>query len=197
MLSFLVVLNLVNSILSLTIHCEFSSNVEYHVIGTPYRCEVKDLEVSSDDSVVTNITGTHEAGMSNSDVKLILIQEQKIANIPENLSKFFPNIEGLIIDDSSLKTISKSDLVNFPNLKLLFIGNNRIEKIDGDLFEACTELERLVFTNNFTRHIGRGILSPLSKLRFVSFDRNNCISIKAANIDDIEHLSNEILKRCK
>lgn len=193
----LTALSLIHSFWCLTFECEFSSDVEYHVIGTPYRCEVKNLEVLTDDKTVTKISGNHKTGKSNSDVKLISIQEQNMRSFPGNISNFFPNVEGLIIDDCSLKTISKIDLVNFPNLKLLFIGNNKINSLDSDLFEGCPRIEYLVFKNNFTKRIGSEILSPLSKLKFANFERNTCIRMKATNPDEIEILKNEIEKRCK
>lgn len=183
--------------LGLSLRCGFSSNVEYHAIGSPYRCEVNNLTVTSDDHVVSEVTGKHESEKKNSDVKLVLFQEQNLPNFPDDIHKFFTNVEGLIIDDSSLKSISKTDLVNFPKLKLLVITNNKIDKIENDLFEGCPDIEYLVFKNNYTKHIGREILSSLLKLKIANFERNTCISQKATNVSEIYFLKEEIGKKCQ
>jgi Leucine-rich repeat (LRR) protein len=182
---------------ALSIRCEFSQTEEYHVIGKPYRCEVTSLTNSSGDDSVSEVVGSHEPGKTLQDVKLLLIQDQTVLNLPRNIQKFLPNLEGLIVDNSSLREISKADLVNFPKLKLLFIGRNKIDKIESDLFEGCSGIEYLIFINNFTRKIGADILTPLTKLKFANFSQNTCSLKKATNQREIDVLKSEILKKCQ
>ena len=155
------------------------------------------LTVLSDNETSVSVNGAHVSEMTNEDVRLLLIQDQNMLHLPRNLHELFPNVEGLIIDNSSLTAISKVDLLNFPKLKLLFIGRNKIEKIESDLFEASPGIQRLGFTNNFTKKIGSGILNPLKMLKFADFDRNSCIAMKALNKNAIENLKLEIERKCQ
>jgi carboxypeptidase N regulatory subunit/peroxidase len=158
---------------------------------------VTNLTNTSDEESADEVFGIHEQGKTLEDVKLLLIQDQTVLKLPKNIQKFFPNLEGLIVDNSSLREISKADLVNFPKLKLLFIGRNKIDKIESDLFEGCFDIEYLIFINNFTRKIGADILAPLAKLKFANFSQNTCNLKKATNQEEIVVLKSEILRKCQ
>lgn len=176
--------------------CEYSSNVEYQIIGKAYRCDVNNLNISSIDGDVEKINGIHETEHSNANVLLLKIEQQRMPNIPKNLNIFFPNLEGLIIDSSHLEILGKADLRGFPKLRFLYIGHNRIEKLDEGLFEGTPNIEWLVFINNFTKRISHNILLPLSKLSFANFQRNTCVNKKASNQQEIELLKKEIEIKC-
>lgn len=157
---------------------------------------MKNLSVSSEYEIVVAISGNHEAGKGDNDVQLLKIEQQNMTHLPKHLQKFFPNLEGLIIDSTNLKVISRQDLSAFLKLKFLFIGRNHIEKLDAGIFEDTPEIEWLVFIDNFTKRIFSEVLKPLSKLHFANFQRNTCINRKAVNLNEIDVLVEEIKRRC-
>lgn len=176
--------------------CEFSSSVDYHVIGNAYRCKVNFFNSTSQSENITDILGVHEGEKSFEDVKLFMIENQNISMIPRNLNLIFPNLEGIIIESCNLKSLSSYDLKNYPKLKFVYIGNNQIYNLPGDLFENNLHIEWLTFRNNYTKTIGTNLLKNLKNLEFASFIRNTCINRKAQSKLEIQQLINDIERNC-
>lgn len=165
------------------------------MIGKVCRCRVVEFH-SNVREIITEIAYQQPYDGSNSDIKLILIDDQFMKFLPTNFDEFFPNIEGIIIDSSQLSSITRDDLKKFRHLKFLFIGNNKIDELSADLFDENLNVEWISFMNNFIKKIGQDILSPLNDLKFANFARNSCINFIANSSEKIEKLKNDIKRYC-
>lgn len=172
-------------------NCEYSCDVEYQIIGSVCRCKVMGYN-SEVRETISDIDGLPE----HSNVEMLLIDDQKMKLLPSNLNISFPNLKGLIIDSSTLISITREDLKQFPNLKFVMIGNNNIELLNDNLFEDNEAIEWLAFINNFTKRIGSDILNPLKNLKFANFQRNTCVNFKANEASEIDRLKILIRQNC-
>lgn len=100
---------------SFIIECEF---FDFPVING-YTCDVTNITIMEPkDLIVTKVEGQHERFKNNHDVKTFK-SFGKIKVFPRNLTKFFTNIKNLIIIDSNIKSISKTDLKEFGKIPKL------------------------------------------------------------------------------
>lgn len=165
------------------------------MLGKVCRCQVTSFD-SSIRETITTVSNEGEFNGNYSAIELLLIDGVNMKFLPLNIHEHMPNLQGLIIDESNLSSIQRSDLKFLNSLKFLFIGNNNISELDEDLFVDNPRVEWLTFINNFTKKIGKNILKPLSNLTFANFQRNSCISFKAVGSDEIEKLKRFIGRDC-
>lgn len=161
-----------------------------------YTCSAVDLIVQASNETVDEVTGTHEAGKTNGDVKKLNIAQQVCFFIPRGFEKFFPNLEGLRIAQSKLIRLRQFDLSVHPKLRNCDMFNNWLDVIDTDIFAKNLDLEYLYFGDNQIRAIGVDILKPLRKLKKVVFQGNACIRENAETKIMIEKLQEVMNKEC-
>jgi len=152
---------------------------------------------SGSDNYVDRVTGIHLSGYSsNSQVKVLQIDNQQITSLPKGIAHLFPNLDYLQVFNSQLKTISKDDLVPFPNLKMLSLDYNQLETLDGDLLVGNPNLWYINFGNNKIKNVGFGLLNSLTKLTTIYFKSNTCISKYAESATQIESLKQYLATEC-
>ncbi|XP_070489969.1 uncharacterized protein [Chironomus tepperi] len=118
------------------------------------------------------IIGNHECGKGDLDVFHVRFENCSIVKIPQGLTKKFPNLKSLEINNSKLKKISKNDLEEYKNLKAFFCPENELEYLPGDLFEGFKDLEYISFRSNDLKVIEPNILDGLTSLKVVNFSQN-------------------------
>ena len=92
---------------------------------------------------------------------------------PQQISKFFPNIEAIAIQNSKLKDLTRNDLKSFPKLKSLSLFGNELRTLEFGIFDGNLKLEMLSIYDNKIEAIGSEILEPLKGLKkaFFSLER--------------------------
>lgn len=117
--------------------------------------------------------------------------------LPRGIEKFFPQVQGISISNSKLKSITKHDLEAFKDLKEFFLQQTELEALEKDVFEFNGELRGVSIKNNSKlRLVGEDILDSLSKLEVVNFQFNQCIDEIAADQIKIAELQNHLIEKC-
>lgn len=159
-----------------------------------YQFDAKNLTVNETfRTAVTTVNGMNEILPH---IIILSIRYQTVHRVPEDLDKFFPNVEALQIFNSELKILEQKDLKPFDNLKELWVHQNELESLSGDLFKFNTELQLIVLNNNRLRFIGKYILVPLTKLEIANFNSNKCIDKYAGFPHKMHELFIQIEKNC-
>ena len=155
------------------------------------------VNIQGRDQIVTSVNGKDNNHFDGTGYKSLEIRIQPVHFIPQGLGKFFPNLEGLDIDTSQLKEVTKSDLAQFPKLKQVYLYSNFIKSLPADLFEGNPELFSIEVGSNPITHVGRGILNPLKNLETASFCRTYCIEMGAESRPQIASLVSALEISCR
>lgn len=144
-----------------------------------------------------SVTGEHEDGKSNDDVKFFRANGINFHCFPKNIAKFFKNIERVTVFDSKITSLGKYDLKSLgTKLKQFYAYNNKIEVIDGNTFEANLNLEIIHLGSNQMKFAGEGAFRNLLKLRGLWFFDNPCHNGYATDHDAVLNLVTEIESLC-
>lgn len=159
-----------------------------------FECKAVAWSITGQSEIVTSINGKTEA---LNDVVVLSIEDQTLNYFPRNLEKFFPNLKGIKVLNTGLKSVKQENLKPFPKLSHLALFGGDLEKLDNDLFEFNPELKWLALDDNKLNFIGDNLFSHLEKLKKVSLYNNRCINKKAWKRDDIEDLVDVIRTNCQ
>lgn len=140
------------------------------------------------DRMLESVTGTHQPGLTHSDVDGLTIidhDQNQINYIPENITDIFPKLTSLTFGFTRISRISPDDLMQFDGLKMFSSIYNPIKSLPRDLFKHNPDLEAIYFygadgtltptEDNSLSEIERGLLSNLDQLTTVVFSRHYCI----------------------
>jgi hypothetical protein len=177
---------------ALTLHCKF----EDYIYDGNYKCEVENLRITTRNEIVSEVSGTHLARRTNSDVIILAIGDQTAHYLPKNLGQLFPNLLYLSINKSGLKEITKNELKDLPKLRNIVVIGNDIENLAGDLFEFNSQLAHIRFPTNKIKTIGKDIFKSLSNLESVNLIRNECINQQASNLPEIDKMMKDSESEC-
>jgi Leucine-rich repeat (LRR) protein len=145
-----------------------SCNYKFNV----YRIITWKLDVS-----VVRVIGEHEEGRSNADVESVKFSDFKLSQFPRNIGNYFPNLKVLTINNCTLTTVSKFDLMGLKQLKQLTLNGNSISVLPNNLFENTPALEFVSFYGNRIEFIGRNIFDSLHLLRYANLKMNLAIDV--------------------
>lgn len=175
---------------AITVSCDYyvTSKETFGPLQKPYQCAAKDLNLVGH-ATVDKAAGTHVAGKTSNDVKLISMKKIKCERLPKNFDKVFANIEGIFAFSTGIKTLVKADMEVFPKLKYLDMGFNKIDTLPSNTFENNPDLEWIDFSDNWLRNIGVNLLTPLSKLNYADFQSNRCVDKRAWDKTNLRELS--------
>lgn len=167
----------ISSTFAISFNCQYTSQY-FNEIGTNYGCIKPTLSNIAATKELTAVSGTHESGRSNSDVRALYIYGQpELTYIPRGIEKLYPNLIGLIIINTNISSINGDELNGLPNLKhFQFTNNRKVERIPGNLFSKNPALIFVQFASNNIKHVGENILDGLTSLRYASFCYNYCAS---------------------
>jgi Leucine rich repeat len=193
MLFFAVVLLFVGFSNALVLDCNYVT-AEWPGIGSTYFCDAKVVRLNGD-RVVTGVSQNHASGKTNDDVKGIRFISQQLDFVPQNITGFFKNIQGLRTWSTGVKAISKFDLQQFPDLRHLYINDNAIEVLDGDLFVFTPKVVYIDFGHNKITNVGPNLISHLNGV-VVNLFGNVCMSQSAFNATEIVSLSRSLAHLC-
>lgn len=184
-----------SAVSGINLKCVFGTHT-WPYIGEVKYCHSRELVVTSSNQSITSANDQPENHYHGENIKFLQILSQTVNFVPKRIEKVFLSIEGLQIDNSKLKTISKQDLEPFKELKIISMSFNDLETLDSDLFSFNPLLKRIHFQNNRLTFIGENVLEPLSNLERAHFNGNVCIKKDAVTPDEMEELKAEIKIKC-
>lgn len=152
--------------------------------------------VTIDNVLTTSVSQNHFDGKCDSDVLVIFATNQTLNYLPAGLNHFFPNIRGLTILHSELRSLTSCDIALFKNIEFIYVYGNNIQLIDGDLFSKNPNVMYVSFTRNPVRHIGSNLLAPLKELKEAYFSNCNCIDQLAWNPAQIDKMKSDMTAFC-
>ncbi|KAL7013169.1 hypothetical protein ACKWTF_015231 [Chironomus riparius] len=141
------------------VHCTFDSTKDY-------ICTVTNCQISN--GVQLKFSGDHKDPKTDDDVVGIKFVDCYITKVPQGLTKRFPNLNSLTINNTNLKSLTKFDLAEYKNFKEFDFSNNQIEFLPGDLFEDFKNCEKISFNGNKLTLVEPNILDGLTNLKVVN-----------------------------
>lgn len=173
----------ITSSLSIEIKCSFKTSNWIPEIPSFYECEATTSVINTvSDANITGINGVHLPGRGNDDLSSIYMYRSKpIRHFPQNLEKFFKNLQIIAIVMVNLQAVRQSDLKVFPRLRVLYLDSNEIEVLEKDLLAFNKRLEFVNFSNNRIMHVDVSVFRGLNILKTLWFENNECYSRKAIN----------------
>ena len=136
---FLVICNIIG-LDGFDLQCTIKTTSKLPNFGPTEKCRTSNLQITSRGQTVTSVNGQDLNTFNGSNFKTIEIGQQTVHFLPNGLGNFFPNLEEMRIDKSSLKEVNKDDLAQLPKLKQLWLFNNDFQSLPSDLFEGNSEL---------------------------------------------------------
>lgn len=129
------------------IKCNFSNAlydfINYHC--SLYICAINNYAFDDDEEFV--FVGNHIKLKTNLDVKLLILDGKSLTKVPQGLMQHFPNIVALEIRESSVKSLTKSDIAEYKRIRMFKFDVNPIEFLPGNLFEDFNNLEYISFSS--------------------------------------------------
>lgn len=122
-----------------TIPCTF------HLSGDDYSCHVTEQVIPDDD---VKLDGKHVDKLKYTDVTSVWFNNCTITKIPKGVTKLFPKLESLVIQNSKITEVTKTDLTEYKNLKKFECTGQEIEFLPADLFDDFENLEYVDFSRN-------------------------------------------------
>ncbi|KAL7013124.1 hypothetical protein ACKWTF_015206 [Chironomus riparius] len=149
-------------------HCSF-------IDKSVYTCEFFKQDIPKNGQIMPK--GLHQFNqqgnkLNNKNVFAVIFIECNITKVPRGLKKLFPRMKILSILSSTLKVVTKADLIEYKNIERIGFCDNQIEYLPGNLFEGFTNLEEVSFNGNKLKLIEPNILDGLQYLKTVNFNDN-------------------------
>lgn len=184
--------------LTVRVSCTYrKSNWNGAVTGENYQCFVDDLRVEKDTERADSVGGKHSPGKTHGDVRSIFIEKSQAHYWPKGVEKFFRNIEGITVQDSTLKALTQEDLKGFSQLKELFIKNNKLTTLHSGLFDFNPKLKFISFSTNYLRSIPADLIDPIEDLDELRFAYNVCVSRNGKGSNAIKEVLGDVLEKCQ
>lgn len=143
------------------------------------------------------MTGAHRRGQTLNDVIVFWSVRQTTNFFPQNIKRFFENVQKVLLYTSNISALSKYDLQSLGSqLTHFWFHGNRVEAIESDLFEFTPNVEVIEFSNSQVKYVGGGAFSNLKKLRQLSFTDNLCHSNNATSRSEVIDLALAIESDC-
>jgi hypothetical protein len=175
------------------INCRFEVS-NWSVVGNVYTCRGT-IQVTGEGNPVVSVTGTHQSGRSNNDVRGLIIDNQ-LEDFPENILNFLPGLTALQFLNGNISTLTEAVLRPYTALRVLGLAGNKLTHLEGDLLHANRALEWVSFSGNEIRTIERGLLSALPSLTSAFFAENDCINSSTQNRNTMSEFSRQLSTAC-
>jgi ribosomal protein L32 len=193
---------LFTTIVAISIECDFEMKIIFNTFSSMYTCCVKTVVLTDGKSLET-VTGTHEKGKTNADVKQLsfgwpLENCQNLDFVPQNIHKHFPNIIGIFFAKScNFRALTGEELIDLPNLEWFSIKHNLIDKIPGSLFQSNRKLKAVDFGNNKITKVGPNLFNGLEDMTHILFNHNVCLKNGyAQNKDEVAQYVQKLKEMC-
>ena len=176
---------------SFDLKCEVKES-EWEYIEEIEYCYAQNVNITSRNQEITSVNGRTEP----TSLEGLWINFQTAHYLPTGIDKFFPNLLGLDVQGSKLKSVTQDDLKPLTQLEYVSFWKNDLESLDGDLFKFNSKLQYVAFFNNKLNYVGENLLSNLKDLKECVFNFNPCISAHAHRSSQIPELVDIIKTEC-
>lgn len=165
------------------------------VSGNSYG--TKNVNITAPNQTVTSVNGLEPIYYRSQNVTMFSMLSQTVFYVPLGIETFFPDLQGMEIANSKLKSIKQADLKPFGKLKELWMYGNGLETLDGDLFEFNPELLFINIDNNILKTIGGNIFDGLKKVERINLLNDFCINKSAVSRCEVFELIAEMQEKCE
>jgi len=179
---------------TISLDCRYS-NHGWVALGNVYTCAPRVTQLGSSRNVV-GVSQNHMSGRSNVDVRGVNYQNQRIAFIPTDMNRFFPNLEGILFNECPIRSFSREDLRPFPRLRDFSIHRGELTTVSGDVFNHAPGLQFANLGRNNIANVGPGIFQHTPRLAEARFNNNWCINTQARSNSALALLYTELDFRC-
>lgn len=178
LINLLALIALCTSLVSaIDVKCNF---IDYNYIWgeNQYTCETSDVSIISlnttNESRVefTNVIGDHQTGRVVDDVKQVFVPDQTVNYIPAGIGKLFRNIKALIIENSLLYKLQRSDFDGLHDLTALLLSYNRLEDISDNAFDDLSKVEYLSLSLNQIKSLSDDTFVGMKSLKRLHVHEN-------------------------
>lgn len=177
---------------SFDLECDIRET-DFEWVGKVKQCTAKNVDITTSNEEITSINGHTEP----TNIQILWISGQTVAYLPKGIDKFFPNLKGLVVASSNLKSLKQDDLKLLHQLGVVGFNGNDLESLEGDLFEFNPKLKLVNFASNKLRYVGENLLNNLKDLQVASFESNDCIKVNAPASSEIAALIEILKSECK
>lgn len=180
---------------SVNITCEYSLE-EFKFIGEIKICtSASIIDINSKNTEVSFLNDT-EPFFTNSEVEGVKFEVHQMKFFPQSITKTFPNLIVIYINDGTLSEIHQADLQPFPQLRYLDLFENYLEVIEADLFKFNKNLKLIWLSNNRIRLVDPNVFNHLTKLNFLYMMDNDCIQQSETNRTGVLKLIENVNLKC-
>lgn len=136
-------------------------------------------------------------GVTNDNVRGVMITDTTCHFVPKGLEKVFVNIEALQIYNSKLRSITQQDLEPFPNLLAIHMNANNLISLESNLFRYNPKLRHVNFGYNHLRIIPFDIFDSIEDLKDVYFNGNVCVSSQGVGRWEENKVVWDFIEKCQ
>ena len=183
------------SIDAITFNCKYE--MKYPDYQKQYTCVAENLRTEYKNRDVVSVGGSHETGMTNSNINKLDIYKQSCPFLPKNLGTHFKNLEYLKATNTNLKFLIDGDLDGLNMLRSFDVSWNPIEELGRNFFNGQTKIEFVSFFYCHLKVIDPKALLPLVSLESANFFDNVCISLHITEKHEIFEFGAETRDKCR
>lgn len=178
------------------LECHFERVGWDDVIGPAFSCSAKNLNLTEPKNEITKLSGALPSGETNDKVNTFLVFEQICEFLPVGIARFFKGLEGMAIQKSGLKRITKMDLRPFKGLKSISLYGNKLQSLESNLFIFNPKIKLISLFNNELKQISANVFDGLNSIERVYMSSNPCINENAESFSKIQELRRKFIDNC-
>lgn len=144
-----------------------------------YSCKVYDLFIEVPNTKILKVLGEHEDEHGISNVTSFISLDQSIKFIPSQLASHFPEVTKVVIERSSLSSISKNDFDGFGSVQMISLRFNNLTTIEVESFDNLTSLEYLDLGHNSISVLSAKLFAKLTNLKTLILSHNRLETLSA------------------
>lgn len=170
---------------SITLKCSFESDF----VWRKYGCVVKELNSDSHITRITAVEGRHATSKSNDDVQNLRIENIATNNFFTNdFFVKFPQLQNLVIHDSSVKQLLRGDFTMAEHLVNIHITRSELTDLEDFVFHGTKVLKMLNLRQNKIRRIAENAFKGLMTLKYLTLSFNEIQSLHRNVFKDLGFL---------
>lgn len=182
----------------LELNCKFERVGWDDVVQPAFTCNAQNMNLNRTNSKtkITSLNGELPPGETFDKVNTFLVFEQNCDYFPIGIDNYFKKLEGLAIQKSGLKKITKAELKPFKELKSISLYGNELTSLESRLFMYNPKLKLISLFSNKIKHIYLNVFDQLPDLDCVFITFNPCISQTAQTKEEIEVIKITMAQSC-
>jgi Leucine-rich repeat (LRR) protein len=157
----------------------------YKHVGVKYLCEIT---ANISNPLDIELQGEHVGQKTDVDVKAVIFNESRTAQIPPLIFQKFKNLAELNLISSGLLEIEK--LENCGKLEVLSIVKSQVHSLGPNLFQECPKLREIKISTAGIRSIDASTFDILKNLEILDLSTNQIAAYMELKIGTFGHLQN-------